>query len=170
MAEKITVAGMETAVITTARKRKKEIRINLEINNPGHAHKVNHAHKVLPDHKASNQGNRGTNPDNKAIRSDATSKKIVNEEMDNVLIEVPDPTIHPDHKERNQPEMKNQPKNKTSLLKSLILLFIASFYTACDEQTVYHSFNPCQRKAGSGMTHYSSMFRLQTPLHSTMYP
>ena len=36
--------------------------------------------------------------------------------------------------------MKNQPKNKTSLLKSLILLFIASFYTACDEQTVYHSF------------------------------
>ena len=69
------VAGMETAVITTARKRKKEIRINLEINNPGHAHKVNHAHKVLPDHKASNQGNRGTNPDNKAIRSDATSKK-----------------------------------------------------------------------------------------------
>ena len=140
MAEKITVAGMETAVITTARKRKKEIRINLEINNPGHAHKVNHAHKVFPDHKASNQGNRGTNPDNKAIRSDATSKKIVNEEMDNVLIEVPDPTIHPDHKERNQPEMKNQPKNKTSLLKSLILLFIASFYTACDEQTVYHSF------------------------------
>ena len=131
---------METAVITTARKRKKEIRINLEINNPDHAHKVNHAHKVLPDHKASNQGNRGTNPDYKAIRSDATSKKIVNEEMDNVLIEVPDPTIHPDHKERNQPEMKNQPKNKTSLLKSLILLFIASLYTACDEQTVYHSF------------------------------
>ena len=131
---------METAVITTARKRKNEIRINLQITNPGHAHKVNHAHKVLPDHKASNQGNRGTNPDNKAIRSDATSKKIVNEEMDNVLIEVPDPTIHPDHKERNQPEMKNQPKNKTSLLKSLILLFIASFYTACDEQTVYHSF------------------------------
>lgn len=76
---------METAVITTARKRKKEIRINLEINNPDHAHKVNHAHKVLPDHKASNQGNRGTNPDYKAIRSDATSKKIVNEEMDNVL-------------------------------------------------------------------------------------
>ena len=36
--------------------------------------------------------------------------------------------------------MKNQPKNKTSLLKSLILLFIASLYTACDEQTVYHSF------------------------------
>lgn len=140
MAEKITVAGMETAVITTARKRKKEIRINLEINNPDHAHKVNHVHKVLPEHKASNQGNRGTNPDNKAIRSDATSKKIVNEEMDNVLIEVPDPTIHPDHKERNQPEMKNQPKNKTSLLKSLILLFIASLYTACDEQTVYHSF------------------------------
>ena len=98
------------------------------------------SHKVLPDHKASNQGNRGTNPDYKAIRSDATSKKIVNEEMDNVLIEVPDPTIHPDHKERNQPEMKNQPKNKTSLLKSLILLFIASLYTACDEQTVYHSF------------------------------
>ena len=132
--EKITVAEMETAVITTARKRKKEIRINLEINNP------DHAHKVPPDHKESNQGNRGTNPDNKAIRSDATSKKIVNEEMDNVLIEVPGPTIHPDHKERNQPEMKNLLKNKTSLLKSLILLFIASFYTACDEQTVYHSF------------------------------
>ena len=36
--------------------------------------------------------------------------------------------------------MKNLLKNKTSLLKSLILLFIASFHTACDEQTVYHSF------------------------------
>ena len=36
--------------------------------------------------------------------------------------------------------MKNLLKNKTSLLKSLILLFIAGFHTACDEQTVYHSF------------------------------
>ena len=167
MAEKITVAEMEMAVITTARKRKKEIRINLEINNPDHAHKVNHAHKVPPDHKESNQGNRGTNPDNKAIRSDATSKKIVNEEMDNVLIEVPGPTIHPDHKERNQPEMKNLLKNKTSLLKSLILQ--ASTQPAMNRLYII-LFNPCQRKAGSGMTHYSSMFRLQTPLHSTMYP
>ena len=151
---------MGTAVTTTARKRKKEIRINPEINNPDHAHKVSPDRKVLPEHKASNQGNRGTNPDNKAIRSDATSKKIVNEEMDNVLIEVPDPTIHPDHKERNQPEMKNQPKNKTSQ---------ASTQPAMNRLYII-LFNPCQRKAGSGMTHYSSMFRLQTPLHSTMYP
>lgn len=82
----------------------------------------------------------GNQPRQQGDQVRRNKQKIVNEEMDNVLIEVPDPTIHPDHKERNQPEMKNQPKNKTSLLKSLILLFIASFYTACDEQTVYHSF------------------------------
>ena len=45
--------GMETAVITTARKRKKEIRINPEINNPDHAHKVSPDRKVIsPNHKA----------------------------------------------------------------------------------------------------------------------
>lgn len=110
----------ETAVITTARKRKKEIRINPEINNPDHAHKVNPGHKLTsPDH-------------NKVIRDGENSPGATDPRIA--------PTIPPDHKERNQPEMKNLLKNKTSLLQSLILLFIASFYTACDEQTVYHSF------------------------------
>ena len=109
---------METAVITTARKRKKEIRINPEINNPDHVHKVNRDRKVIsPNHKAISDGENNPGVTNPSA-----------------------PTIHPDHKERNQPEMKNLLKNKTSLLKSLILLFIASFHTACDEQTVYHSF------------------------------
>ena len=67
MAEKITVAGMETAVITTARKRKKEIRINPEINNPDHAHKVSPDRKVIsPNHKA-------ISPNHKAI-SDGENK------------------------------------------------------------------------------------------------
>ena len=116
---------METAVITTARKRKKEIRINPEINNPGHAHKVSPDRKVIsPNHKA-------ISPNHKAISDGENNPGVTNPSA---------PTIHPDHKERNQPEMKNLLKNKTSLLKSLILLFIASFHTACDEQTVYHSF------------------------------
>lgn len=36
--------------------------------------------------------------------------------------------------------MKSLLKHKTFLRKSLILLFAASFCMACDEQTVYHSF------------------------------
>lgn len=36
--------------------------------------------------------------------------------------------------------MKDLLKNKKTLLKSFALLFIAGFYVACDEQTVYHSF------------------------------
>lgn len=66
------------------KKKKKEIRINPEINNPDHAHKVSPDRKVIsPNHKAISDGE--NNPG-------ATSPNA--------------PTIHPDHKERNQPEMK----------------------------------------------------------------
>ena len=80
----------------------------------------------------------GDQPNHKAISS---NHKAISDGESNPGVTNPSaPTIHPDHKERNQPEMKNLLKNKTSLLKSLILLFIAGFHTACDEQTVYHSF------------------------------
>ena len=38
------------------------------------------------------------------------------------------------------PKMTNRLKNRNLCLKGIILLFVASLLSACDKQTVYHSF------------------------------
>ena len=40
----------------------------------------------------------------------------------------------------NKPKLTNQLKNRNLCLKGIILLFVASLLSACDKQTVYHSF------------------------------
>lgn len=140
---------MVETVTTIARKRKKRIPTSLRNSNPGNARKVTPDPKTEPSLRV-------TNPDSKAIslnrketarketKQDVTSPKtIVDVETDsaetgNVTMEAS--PIHPNNKERNQPEMKNLLKHKKSLRKSLILLFAASLCMACDEQTVYHTF------------------------------
>lgn len=41
---------------------------------------------------------------------------------------------------KDLPKMTNQLKNRNLCLKGIILLFVASLLSACDKQTVYHSF------------------------------
>ena len=49
-------------------------------------------------------------------------------------------TISPNLKVKDLPKMTNQLKNRNLCLKGIILLFVASLLSACDKQTVYHSF------------------------------
>ena len=58
-------------------------------------------------------------------------------------------TISPNLKVKDLPKMTNQLKNRNLCLKGIILLFVASLLSACDKQTVYHSFPP---KAGCAKT------------------
>ena len=41
---------------------------------------------------------------------------------------------------KDLPKMTNRLKNRNLCLKGIILLFVASLLSACDKQTVYHSF------------------------------
>lgn len=49
-------------------------------------------------------------------------------------------TISPNLKVKDLPKMTNRLKNRNLCLKGIILLFVASLLSACDKQTVYHSF------------------------------
>lgn len=58
-------------------------------------------------------------------------------------------------------------KHKTFLRKSLILLFIASLCTACDEQTVYHAF---QSLPAEGWQQKDTLFfNVTVPDSATLY-
>ena len=125
-----------------------------------------------PDSKVTNLSRKETG--NKEISPDVTSRQeiIVNGATGNArtasaTTKAPDPIIHPDNKERNQPEMKSQLKHKTFLQKSLILLFAASLCMACDEQTVYHTF---QSLPTEGWQRKDTLFfNVMVPDSATLY-
>ena len=108
-----------TAMKTTTgtRKRKKAVTVPKEVNN---------RLPSKPIIKESNSPNKGSKDRENVRNATITADRPV--------------TTNPNLKEIDQPPMTNRPKNRNICLKGIILLFVASLSSACDKQTVYHSF------------------------------
>lgn len=98
--------------------------------------------RVLPnpitrENNPSKTGNRGKSKTGKHPNKVNNSKANVNNGTTTAVRPV---TTSLSLKVKDLPKMTNRLKNRNLCLKGIILLFAASLLSACDKQTVYHSF------------------------------
>lgn len=103
---------------------------------------VSNSNKVLlsqttRENNPDKTGNRDKNKTGKHPNKVNSNKANVNNGTTTVARPV---TTSPNPKVKDLPKMTNRLKNRNLCLKGIILLFVASLLSACDKQTVYHSF------------------------------
>ena len=126
-----TVARTATTAVTRERKRVGTV-VRKEVSS-----------RVLPnpttrENNPGKTGNRDRNKTGKHPNKVNSNKANVNNGT--ITTVVRPVTISPNLKVKDLPKMTNRLKNRNLCLKGIILLFGASLLSACDKQTVYHSF------------------------------
>lgn len=126
-----TVARTATTAVTRERKRVETV-VRKEVSS-----------RVLrnPTTRENNPGKTGNRDRNKTGKHpNKVNSNKANVNNGTITTVVRPVTISPNLKVKDLPKMTNQLKNRNLCLKGIILLFVASLLSACDKQTVYHSF------------------------------
>lgn len=122
-----TVAKTATTTVTGKRKRVETVVRNRVLPKP-----------TVRENNLGKTGNRGKNKTGKPPNRVTSNKANVNKGT--ITTVVRPVTISLNLKVKDLPKMTNRLKNRNLCLKGIILLFAASLLSACDKQTVYHSF------------------------------
>lgn len=126
-----TVARTATTAVTRERKRVETV-VRKEVSS-----------RVLrnPTTRENNPGKTGNRDRNKTGKHpNKVNSNKANVNNGTITTVVRPVTISPNLKVKDLPKMTNRLKNRNLCLKGIILLFVASLLSACDKQTVYHSF------------------------------
>ena len=126
-----------TTTAATREGRKAETAVRKEVSNRVLLNPITRGNS--PD----KTGNRGQSRNGKRPNKVNSNKANANHGTTTAVRPV---TISPNPKVKDLPKMTNRLKNRNLCLKGIILLFAASLLSACDKQTVYHSFQSLPTK------------------------